>query len=125
MHAGRRWPPWGGSAIGGRPAGGYQISYQFVPPGGTARRTAKGLTGIVTIPVTPNRPANCLSCSFTAGTRAAGNSAVSGMPPTGAVNPTVDLRVPLSYHREDAAGALVDVAAVARALPVTGHACVG
>jgi len=41
-------------AIGGRPAGGYQLSYQFVPPGGTARRTANGLTGIVTIPVTPN-----------------------------------------------------------------------
>jgi hypothetical protein len=39
--------------------------------------------------------------------------------------PTVDLRVPLSYHREDAAGALVDVAAVARALPGTGHACIG
>jgi hypothetical protein len=41
-------------AIGGRPAGGYQLSYQFVPPGGTARRTANGLTGVVTIPVTPN-----------------------------------------------------------------------
>jgi hypothetical protein len=41
-------------AIGGRPAGGYQLSYQFVPPGGTARRTANGLTGTVTIPVTPD-----------------------------------------------------------------------
>ena len=41
-------------AIGGRPAGGYQLSYQFVPPGGTARRTANGLTGVITIPVTPN-----------------------------------------------------------------------
>jgi hypothetical protein len=41
-------------AVGGRPAGGYQLSYQFVPPGGTARRTAQGLTGIVTIPVTPD-----------------------------------------------------------------------
>ena len=39
--------------------------------------------------------------------------------------PTVDLRVPVSYHREDAPGALVDVAAVARALPSTGHACIG
>jgi hypothetical protein len=41
-------------AIGGRPAGGYQLSYRFVPPGGTARRTANGLTGIVTIPVKPD-----------------------------------------------------------------------
>ena len=41
-------------AIGGRPAGGYQLSYRFVPPGGTARRTANGLTGVITIPVTPN-----------------------------------------------------------------------
>ena len=41
-------------AIGGRPAGGYQLSYRFVPPGGTVRRTASGLTGIVTIPVTPD-----------------------------------------------------------------------
>ena len=51
-------------AIGGRPAGGYQLSYRFVPPGGigrgggagasTVRRSANGLTGIVTIPVTPN-----------------------------------------------------------------------
>jgi hypothetical protein len=38
-------------AIGGRPAGGYQLSYRFVPPGGAVRRTANGLTGIVTIPV--------------------------------------------------------------------------
>jgi hypothetical protein len=41
-------------AIGGRPAGGYQLSYRFVPPRGTARRTANALTGIVTIPVKPN-----------------------------------------------------------------------
>jgi len=41
-------------AIGGRPPGGYQLSYRFVPPGGTVRRTANGLTGIVTIPVTPD-----------------------------------------------------------------------
>jgi hypothetical protein len=41
-------------AIGGRPAGGYQLSYRFVPPGGTVQRTANGLTGIVTIPVTPD-----------------------------------------------------------------------
>ena len=45
-------------AIGGRPAGGYQLSYRFVPPGGTVRRTASGLTGIVTIPVTPNSGSN-------------------------------------------------------------------
>ena len=41
-------------AIGGRPAGGYQLSYRFVPPGGTARRAANGLGGVITIPVTPN-----------------------------------------------------------------------
>lgn len=41
-------------AIGGRPAGGYQLSYQFVPPGGTARRTANGIRGTVTIPVMPD-----------------------------------------------------------------------
>jgi hypothetical protein len=41
-------------AISGRPAGGYQLSYRFVPPGGTARRTANGLSGVITIPVTPN-----------------------------------------------------------------------
>jgi len=45
-------------ASGGRPAGGYQLSYRFVPPGGTVRRTASGLTGIVTIPVTPNSGSN-------------------------------------------------------------------
>jgi hypothetical protein len=41
-------------AIGGRPPGGYQLSYRFVPPGGTARRTANGISGVVTIPVKPN-----------------------------------------------------------------------
>lgn len=45
-------------ATGGRPAGGYRLSYRFVPPGGTVRRTASGLTGIVTIPVTPNSGSN-------------------------------------------------------------------
>jgi len=55
-------------AIGGRPAGGYQLSYRFVPPGGigrgggagasTVRRSANGLTGIVPIPVTPNSGGN-------------------------------------------------------------------
>jgi hypothetical protein len=55
-------------AIGGRPAGGYQLSYRFVPPGGigrgggagasTVRRSANGLTGIVTIPVTPDSGSN-------------------------------------------------------------------
>ncbi len=45
-------------AIGGRPAGGYQLSYRFVPPGGTARRAANGISGVVTIPVTPNSGSN-------------------------------------------------------------------
>jgi hypothetical protein len=40
-------------AIGGRPAGGYQLSYRFVR-GGTARRTANGLSGVITVPVKPN-----------------------------------------------------------------------
>ena len=40
-------------AIGGRPAGGYQLSYRFVR-GGTARRTANGLSGVIMVPVTPN-----------------------------------------------------------------------
>ncbi len=40
-------------AIGGRPAGGYQLSYRFVR-GGTARRTANGLSGVIIVPVTPN-----------------------------------------------------------------------
>jgi hypothetical protein len=41
-------------ATGGRPPGGYQLSYQFVPPGGTARRTANGIRGVITVPVRPN-----------------------------------------------------------------------
>jgi hypothetical protein len=45
-------------AVGGRPAGGYQLSYQFVPPGGRARRTANGIRATVTIPVTPNSGSN-------------------------------------------------------------------
>ena len=75
-------------AIAGRPAGGYQLSYRFVPPGGIgrgggagasvgrgggagasvgrgggagasmARRTANGISGIITIPVTPNSGGN-------------------------------------------------------------------
>jgi hypothetical protein len=39
-------------ASGGRPAGNYSLSYQFVP-GGRASRTPSGTVGIVTIPVTP------------------------------------------------------------------------
>jgi hypothetical protein len=41
-------------AVGGRPAGGYELSYQFVPPGGKARRVANGIRGTITIPVKPN-----------------------------------------------------------------------
>jgi hypothetical protein len=40
-------------AAGGRPAGDYALSYQFVP-GGQARRAADGVRGTITIPVTPN-----------------------------------------------------------------------
>ena len=45
-------------AAGGRPAGGYVLSYQFVPPGGKARRVANGIRGTVTIPVKPNSGSN-------------------------------------------------------------------
>jgi len=39
-------------ASGGRPAGVYSLSYQIVPGGGQQRRrTADGLTGVITIPV--------------------------------------------------------------------------
>src|SRR5262249_56766897 len=41
-------------AAGGRPAGGYVLSYQFVPPGGKARRVAHGLPRTLTIPAQPN-----------------------------------------------------------------------
>src|SRR5215510_4083136 len=41
-------------AVGGRPAGGYVLSYQFVPPGGTPRRLANGIRGTITVPVKPN-----------------------------------------------------------------------
>ena len=41
-------------AVGGRPAGGYELSYQFVPPGGTPRRVANGIRGTITVPVKPN-----------------------------------------------------------------------
>jgi hypothetical protein len=43
-------------AIGGRPAGGYELSYRFIQPGGKAGRTAHGLTGIITIPGHPGQP---------------------------------------------------------------------
>ena len=42
------------AATGGRPAGGYELSYQFVPPGGKPRRVANGIRGTITIPVKPN-----------------------------------------------------------------------
>ena len=42
------------AAAGGRPAGGYVLSYQLVPPGGKPRRVANGIRGTITIPVKPN-----------------------------------------------------------------------
>ena len=41
-------------ASAGRPAGGYSLSYQFVPPGGQPGRAANGNEGVITIPVTPD-----------------------------------------------------------------------
>ena len=40
-------------AAGGRPAGNYTLSYRFVPATATARRTANGNAGVITIPVKP------------------------------------------------------------------------
>ena len=40
-------------ATGGRAAGNYVLSYRFVPPDVKASRVRKGLTGVVTIPVSP------------------------------------------------------------------------
>ena len=40
-------------ASGGRAAGNYVLSYRFVPPDVKASRVKKGLTGVITIPVTP------------------------------------------------------------------------
>jgi hypothetical protein len=40
-------------ASGGRPAGFYSLSYQFVPAGGSPGRAAQGNTGVITIPVAP------------------------------------------------------------------------
>ena len=40
-------------------------------------------------------------------------------------SPAVEVRVPTSYGRDSAAAALVDVAAVAKALPHTSHRCIG
>ncbi len=40
-------------ASAGRPAGGYTLSYRFVPPGGQPGRAANGLAGVITIPVKP------------------------------------------------------------------------
>ncbi len=37
----------------GRPAGGYTLSYRFVPPSVAASRVAYGIAGVITIPVTP------------------------------------------------------------------------
>ncbi|HEV2370536.1 MAG TPA: hypothetical protein VGS19_00075 [Streptosporangiaceae bacterium] len=40
-------------ATGGRPAGVYSLSYRFVPAGVAGGRSARGNTGVVTIPVKP------------------------------------------------------------------------
>jgi hypothetical protein len=40
-------------ATGGRKAGNYALSYRFVPPGAQASRTRDGITGVITIPVSP------------------------------------------------------------------------
>jgi hypothetical protein len=40
-------------ATGGRPAGDYSLSYRFAPPSTPAGRTAAGIQGVITIPVTP------------------------------------------------------------------------
>jgi len=40
-------------ATAGRPAGDYSVSYRFVPTGTPAQRTASGIQGVVTVPVTP------------------------------------------------------------------------
>jgi hypothetical protein len=40
-------------------------------------------------------------------------------------DPAVEVRVPAAAGRENAAAALVDVAAVARSLPANGRSCVG
>jgi hypothetical protein len=40
-------------AAGGRPAGNYTLSYRFVPGSGTAKRTAHGNAGVITVPATP------------------------------------------------------------------------
>jgi Protein of unknown function (DUF3515) len=40
-------------------------------------------------------------------------------------SPAAEIRVPTSYGRDSAAAALVDLAAVAKALPQTTHRCVG
>lgn len=45
-------------AAGGLPAGEYTLSYRFVPPGTPAGRSANGLQGVITIPVTSNVSAN-------------------------------------------------------------------
>jgi hypothetical protein len=45
-------------AAAGRPAGGYSLSYRFVPPGVSASRVANGNDGVITIPVLPASSAN-------------------------------------------------------------------
>jgi hypothetical protein len=40
-------------ASAGRPAGGYTLSYRFVPPGTGPGRVAQGTQGVITIPVAP------------------------------------------------------------------------
>ena len=43
------------TASGGRPAGIYQLSYRFVPPGTPKSRSANGITGVVVTPLTPGQ----------------------------------------------------------------------
>jgi hypothetical protein len=40
-------------ASGGRPAGGYSLSYRFVPASSSGSRTAKGNQGVIVVPVVP------------------------------------------------------------------------
>ncbi len=43
------------TASGGRPAGIYQLSYRFVPPGTPASRSANGINGTIVTPLTPGQ----------------------------------------------------------------------
>jgi hypothetical protein len=45
-------------AVGGRPAGDYTLSYRFGPAGTPVTRVARGLQGVITIPVQPTSHGN-------------------------------------------------------------------